>query len=259
MATQRSNYPKEKMFYQQWWFWLILAGFILGLIALLRPSTGGGLENVIPTTASTDSSVATGTSAAPADKKEVELLNSNYYLKKDGGFIYWVAEIKNPDGNSTAYYLPKIVVTAFDDAGAVLATEEQTMMGLQPGERQIFGTVMDVHGQKPSRVDFSVESGIERVPNGDALKTSDFQIDGVTERRGEYGDLSFTGTVKNNGKTDTDMVSVVVALKQNGKVVFAENTFIDGLPAGQQKPFELSTYSELPMYDSYEVMAYNWD
>lgn len=258
MATQRPNYPKEKMFYQQWWFWLILAGFILGLIALLRPSTGSTLENVLPTTALSDSATTTGV-ASTSEKQEIALLNSNYYLDDDGEYIYWVAEYKNPEGNSSAYYLPKIIVTAYDGAGAVLATEEQVMMGLQPGERQIFGSTMDVHGQKPSRVDFSIESGTTRMPSEDALKASDFQIDGVTERQGGLGNNVYTGTVKNNGSKDTSEVCVVVALKQDGKVVFAENTFVDDLAAGQQKPFELNTFGDLPQYNSYEVMAYDWN
>ena len=204
--------------------------------------------------------MTTGAAVTTAgEKQDVALLNSNYYLEDDGEYVYWVVEYKNPEDNSSAYYLPKILVTAYDDSGAVLATDEQTMMGLQPGERQIFGSLMDVHGQKPSRVDFSIESGTARTPSEDALKTSDFQIDGVTERKGGLGNNVYTGTVKNNGKKDTSQVCVVVALKQNGKVVFAENTFVDDLAIGQQKPFELNIYSDLPLYDSYEVMAYNWD
>ena len=242
----------NKMFYQRWWFWLILAGLILGLVALLAPRNGTKGS----TTATTVGSA--GVTATTAEKQDVVLLNSSYSMSDDNNYIYWVAEYQNPEGNSTAYELTKILVTAYDANNSVLATEEQVMHSLQPGERQIFGTLLGSNGQVPARVDFSIESGYPKTPTEDALKTSDFQIEGVNERDGGLGEKTYTGTVKNNGSKDTSQVCVVVALKQDGKVVYAENTFVDNLPSGQQKPFELDIFGKVPAYNSFEIMAYDW-
>ncbi|MBR1696246.1 MAG: FxLYD domain-containing protein, partial [Selenomonas sp.] len=165
---------------------------------------------------------------------------------------------QNPEGNSTAYEYTKILVTAYDANGTVLATDDQTMNTIQPREKQFFGTVMDSHGQAPAKVDFAIESGTPKAPAQDALKSSDFQIEGVTERNGEFGTITYTGTVKNNGAKAADSVGVAVALKSDGKLVLVENTYVDNLAVGQQKAFEINVYSEAPTHNSYEIIAYNW-
>lgn len=256
--NEKMNAAQNKMFYQTWWFWLILAGFILGLVALLAPGKGTlGGSNAATEEGVTGATVISAQTTV-SDKKDVVLLNSGYTLNDDNDGIYWVAEYQNPEGNSTAYQFTKIIVTAYDANGAVLATEDQVMHSLQPGERQIFGSSMGCNGQKPSRVDITVESGNAKVPSEEALKASDFQIEGVNERPDELWGTTYTGTVKNNGTKDTSQVCVVVALKQDGKVVYAEDTFVDDLAAGQQKAFELNTFGDTPSHNSYEVMAYDW-
>ena len=71
----------NKMFYQRWWFWLILAGFILGLIALLVPRNGTEGS----TTATTAGSA--GASATTAEKQDVVLLNSSYSMSDNNDYI----------------------------------------------------------------------------------------------------------------------------------------------------------------------------
>lgn len=246
------NVTEEKMFYKNWWFWAILAGLILGLVLILGPDRGSKEEATTSTTGTTG--VAT-TTAAP---QNVVLLDSAYSMERDNEYIYWAAAFQNPEGNSSAYEFTKILVTAYDANGTVLATSDQTMNTIQPGEKQVFGSLMDSHGQVPAKVDFAIESGTPIMPAQDALKSSDFQIEGVTERNDEFGGLTYTGTIKNNGAKDTDSVCVVVALKQDGKLVYAQDTFVDNLAAGQQKAFELDTYSNLPAHNSYEIIAYDW-
>lgn len=247
------NVNEEKMFYKTWWFWAIMAGLILGLVLLLGPNRGTKEESTTTTTTGTTAVVST--TAAPS---EVILLDSGYSTDADNQYMYWAAEFQNPEGNSTAYEFTKIIVTAYDANGTVLATGDQVMRSLQPGEKQAFGSFLECHGQAPAKVDFAIESGTPIAPSQDALKSSDFQIEGVTERNGEFDDITYTGTVKNNGVKDTSMVSIVVALKQDGKLVYAENTYVDNLAAGQQKAFEINTYSNVPTHNSYEVIAYEW-
>lgn len=250
--NNNSNVTKEKMFYQNWWFWAILAGLILGLILLLGPDRGTKEDATTTTTGTTG---AATTTAAP---QGVVLLDTGYSMSEDNEYIYWAAEFQNPEGNSTAYEFTKILVTAYDANGTVLATENQTMNSLQPGEKQAFGSLMDSHGQIPAKVDFAIESGTPIAPSQDALKSSDFQIEGVTERNDEFGDVTYTGTVKNNGAKDTDSVGIVVALKMDGKLVYAANAYVNDLAAGQQKAFEINTWGKVPAHNSYEVIAYDW-
>lgn len=253
MSENNNMNPKaEKMFYSQWWFWAIMAGLILGLVLLLGPNRGAK-EEAITTTTGTSSVITT-----TASPKEVILLDSAYSMSENNDYIYWAAEFQNPDGNSTAYEFTKILVTAYDGNGTVLATSEQTMNLIQPGEKQAAGSVMDSHGQVPAKVDFAIESGTPETPSQEALKSSDFQIEGTTERVGEFGNVTYTGTVRNNGTSDASDVGVAVILKQDGKLVYVESSYVENLAAGQQKAFEIDTLSKVPAHNSYEVIAYDW-
>ena len=242
--------------YKKWWFWLIAAGFLLALVALLAPKGANTESSSNTTTGTTGVPTPVTTTAAPV-YEDVVLLDSGYSMSKDGDYIYWAAEFQNPEGNSTAYEYTKILITAYDETGAVLATDDQTMNRIQPGEKQVFGSLMSSNGKAPSKVEFMLEIGNPITPSDSAIKSSDLEVSGVTERNKDYGGVAYTGTLKNNSSSDAEQVCVTVALRQDGKLVYAENTFIDNLAAGQQKPFEINEYN-VPAHNSYEIIAFDW-
>ena len=174
----------------------------------------------------------------------------------DDAYMVYGFVIENPR-KDTAYEFPKVIITAYDSNGDVLATGEQVMNKIQPGETQAFGSIVDCNGQNPEKVEFVAESGEKIAPSDEAIKSSDLEFSGTNERTDEYGGLSITGKVKNNSSSDTEMVGITVLFRKDGKIVFGTTTYIDNLKAGQEKPFEVSDYN-VPDHDEYEVSGLDW-
>ena len=196
-----------------------------------------------------------GEESKAAEEKPVKLAGKGYTVDDDH-YLHYAFIIKNPDENN-AYEFPAVTITAYDGNGDVLATEEQMMMQIQPGEKQSFASLIDCNGETPDKVTFEVDTGTKIKASDDAVKASDFKISGENERPGDYGDLSVTGKVKNTSEKDCDSVAVVVVFKKGKKIVYGDLTYIDGLSAGKEKPFEISMYN-VPDHDSFTVTAHNW-
>lgn len=193
-------------------------------------------------------------SQQPKQDENVKIVETGYEIT-DGGYMYAGVVIENPS-QDTAYDYPKIIATAFDANGAVLATETQVLHNIQPGERQAFNVFMSCNGQEPSRVDFSIENGDKKTPSNKAIKSSDLVVSGTNERVDKYSS-SLTGMVKNNSQNNTKGIAVTVLLRKEGKIVSAYTSFVDDLNAGQEKPFDISLRSKAE-HDSYEVVAIDW-
>lgn len=190
--------------------------------------------------------------------KEIELVDSGYSVSEEGDYIYWCAVIKNPD-EAIGYEFHKIIITAYDSEGSVLANEEQTMNIIAPGETQAFGSLMSTNGGVPDKVEFSVESGDAMTGSSTYIPSAGFEAIDANERKDpDYEDeVTFTGKIKNKTELDCESVCVVLVLKKDGKIVYGNDTFIDNLKAGQEKAFEINEYN-LPEYDSYEISAIDW-
>ena len=186
--------------------------------------------------------------------ENVRLVESGYEIS-EGGYMNAGVVIENPS-QDTAYEFPKIIATAFDANGAVLATETQVLNEIQPGERQAFHVFMSCNGQEPARIDFSVENGNKVAPSSKVIKSSDLIISGTNERVDKYSS-SLTGMVKNNSQNNAKGIAVTVLLRKEGKIVSAYTSFVDDLNAGQEKPFDISLRSKAE-HDSYEVVAIDW-
>jgi len=195
-----------------------------------------------------------GTTTEQKQDVAVKILESGYEITEDG-YMHGGIIIENPS-QDTAYEFPKIISTAYDANGAVLATDTQTLNSIQPGERQAFGLFMSCNGQQPSRVEFTVESGNKKAPSDKAIKSSDLLISGANERTDKYNS-AVTGMVKNNSQNNTKGIAITVLLRKEGQIVYGYTTFVDDLNAGQEKPFEASLHTKAE-HDSFEVSALNW-
>lgn len=227
---------------------MLLITMVMVFALACLTACGGGTES--------DNSDAGESGTAKEEKVvDVKLVESGYTMTDDS-YMKYGFEIENPS-EDTAYEFPKVIITAYDENGDVLTTEEQTMNKIQPGEKQAFGSVIDCNGQNPDKVEFVVESGEKISPADDAIKSSDLEISGTNERTDEFGDTSITGKVKNNSQSDTDSVGVTVLFKKEGKIVLGTTTYVDNLSAGQEKAFDISEY-DVPEHDEYVVTALDW-
>ena len=176
---------------------------------------------------------------------------------QNGRLIVRGSRVYPGDEGSCNLLESKTLLTAYDENGDVLATGDQMMNKIQPGETQTFASILDCNGQKPDKVEFDIDSGEEMSPADDAIKSSDLEISGTNERNDEYGETSITGNIKNNAAIDTESVAVTVLFKKDGKIVSGSTDFVDNLGAGKEKAFEIIEY-DVPEHDSYEVLGLDW-
>lgn len=187
--------------------------------------------------------------------KEVELLDYGYYISKTGDYIYCAIVVKNAD-DSQYYEFYTVNVTVLDESGTVIATEEQTMGTIAPGEIQAVAWPTSTNGGKVAKVDFDINTGDPISETKDYVKVSELEI---TQSKAikKDGDTIFTGMIKNNSETDCESVSVCVVLKKDGKIVFGTTTYVYDVNSGKEKAFQITEY-DVPNYDSYDIYVFEW-
>ncbi len=198
---------------------------------------------------------AEGSVAETKAAQKVRLLEYGYCVTEDN-YIKYGFVIENPS-EDTAYEFPDVTVTAYDENGDVLATGDQMMETIQPGEKQAFGSLLDCNGAEPGKVEFDVVSGDAATPSEEAIRSSDFEITGTNERVDEYDETAVTGKIRNNSGKDSESAAVTVLFKKEGQIVCGTTSFVDNIGAGSEKAFEVTEYG-VPEHDSYEVSAIDW-
>lgn len=190
------------------------------------------------------------------EQKEVKLKDSGYSLSKDGDYVYYAFIVENED-KKTFYEFYKVTITALDESGGVLGTEEQTMGTIAPGETQAFGSSFSVSGGKVKKVEFEMDSGDSKTNADSYINSSNFEITQPRDIKDDYDEINFTGKVKNNADSDCESIAITVILKNKGKTVYGDTTYVDNVKSSKEKAFELGEY-DVPEYDSFEVYALDW-
>lgn len=199
-------------------------------------------------------------SAADPSKEKVELVESGYHISKSYSdkYLYYAATLKNPNTKYTLEF-PKIIVTAKNKDGSILAYDEQVLNYIVPGDKVSFASILDCKGKTPDQVEIRAESGnyIPRA-NKDTVPTNTFKVLSITETKGDLNEYSYIGEIENSGEQDVSSVLITILLKKNGKLVGGTTTFLDNLDAGSKKVFEISEY-DLPEHDEYVVSGSSWE
>ena len=239
-------------------FRIITASILTVLLVLLLAGCGTPNEAGSTDTKQTNK-VEKAEKEPEKEAQSLVLVETGETAKDSDGDVYMTCGfvIENPN-EDTAFEYPTVTVTAYDANGEVLATEEQTMMTIQPKEKQAFVIwAVDCNGEIPEKVEYDLDSGNIIEPSDDAILSSEFEISGTNERKDEYGETSITGIVKNTSSNDTDDTAVIVLFRKDGRIVSGAMTYVENLSAGKDKAFEINEY-DVPEHDSFEVSAVNW-
>ncbi len=227
----------------------------VSLICVSCGSTGGdssqsGSNTVVE---GSDNSESQGSgSSMPDQYEELSIIDQGYSMDEHNNMLYGVV-IENPNSD-VAFEYSELLITAYDENGEVLATREESASFIQPDDRMAFGSIIDCNGKKPSKVEFSVESGNAVTPSDKRIRSSELQATGINDRKDEYGGVTVTGKLMNMSDKKADSVMAVVLLRKDGKIVYGDFTYIDNIGAGNGKPFEFSLY-DVPQYDAVEIIA----
>lgn len=195
---------------------------------------------------------------AENERQDLEIVKSGYSLSsEDMPYIMYGIELKNPN-TSYSVEFPNVKITAYDKDGNVLATSDQTFNTIAPGETIYWGSQADCAEQVPDKVTFEVTNLEEDyLETEDPSSSKDLEITQKNVNSDEFS-TNFTGKVKNNGSEDISSVNISVILYKDDQIVFGTGGYVDNLAAGKELPFEVSEYSDIPEYDTYEVYALNW-
>lgn len=198
--------------------------------------------------------------ATPSEDKEKEILplvvkESGYAMKE--GDLYSIAILHNPN-TEHSIQRPKLRITARDEAGLVLGTDEQTLSILYPQQDFYFAG----HAFSTEETPVSVEIEAIALDDYNILKTKQQNhpnykpltaINTIVRDRRVMGEVS-----NSNDYAMGSAVVTVVFRDDNGKLVAGTSKFVDEIPASGTVPFDLSVYAG-PITDHYEVFAAMWD
>lgn len=229
-----------------------------------KPDNNNTENNEQQTTSTTENnSNTTPTGNSPVLANGVTA-NSNDYLQiKEvgyqmvGEYLTCVVVLNNPSSD-TAIELPTFRVTAYDEDGKVLGSEERILSIIYPKQDFVDqGTLIEV-SKKPTKIDVTV------------LEPDDYNITSAStldhpQHKQMYGknisvdDDKITGELynPNDYKIDSAMITVIFR-NANGEIVSSEVEFVDQVPANGSIPFDISLASDAITTDKVEVYGYIW-
>lgn len=201
--------------------------------------------------------------AAKTGLYKAELINSGYTATQEDNYINisYAVEIKNPNENYAIQY-PTIYITSKSEDGKILSTEQMVLNSIAANDTITYGGFVVYEGELPASVEISVDNDDEGYnyvfqEGSEIIYSDDLSISNASENIGTYN-ITYTGEVTNNSKVDLNSVLVSVIYKKDGALVGGCNSYVNNLDAGETKAFEISAYSSVEDYDSYEIYAYQW-
>ena len=207
------------------------------------------------------SSSSTSSSSQKSETQNLQILETGLYVTSsyvwdDTVYINYIGFVHNPNNEETALF-PKLIATAKNPDGTILAADEQSGSVIMPGDTiPIMGTFSIISSEikEGSYVDYQVEckSFQEDSFIYSSARTTDFKISNISEHPGSRA--SVTGEVKSSFSEDVSMLKIIAIFRKGNKIVGVERTYID-LSAYQSKAFEIDSLTGFPEHDSVEIYA----
>lgn len=203
----------------------------------VKDSLGGGNENEID-----------------AELLPLEVKEFGYSM--NGEYLYYSVKIYNPN-NDKAVEFPKFRVTARNEAGEVLATQEQTLSIIYPLQEFVFASQAFDTDEIPTKVDIEIiepdDYNIKKVSSLDNPEYIPLKAVSTALRSD-----SVTGEIQNDNDYDLDMAVVTVVFRDEvGNMIGGTSTYIDPLKANSSTPFDMYLYIGFAS-ENYEVYANIW-
>lgn len=192
-------------------------------------------------------------SQAPAQENKLTVVDSGWSADEQG-YVHYGIIIKNEGAQGALF--PVIKVTGKDADGAVISSDEQTLMEINPGQELAWGGQAG-NGTAPATVEFELSVGSSNWQDADAAEPM-FEVSGLSAQDSGYGTVNFVGEVTNLTDADRDQAAVVVLLRDEaGGIVGGYTSFVSNVPAGGTTSFDVLGYG-VPAYDAIEGSAQPW-
>lgn len=198
------------------------------------------------------------------EKPKLEIVDNGWYIDSsaysDVVYVDYCAMIYNPSTNLVASF-PKVTVRIEDTNGNVLSMDTHVGMNIMPNDTITLVNMFSMQKsdlKNASKIYFDVSCSDFTSENlTESPKTMDFVVTNVSEKNGK-SEHFITGKVTNNFGKDIETANVSLVLRKDGKIVYMENTFLDGLATGQTQAFEFQRYEAWPNHDTIEISVQEW-
>lgn len=174
-------------------------------------------------------------------------------------YIDYCGKVINPNKNLSAQY-PEVIITLQRRDGSIIASDSVMAQSIAPDDTiTLCGIItIDKADKTPDmEVHFDLDWGDLVVVDENEPKSTDFITTGVSERFGSNDGL-ITGEIINGSSKDADNVCVSLLLKNNGKIVYIDTTYVDKLAMGNKKTFQFSCLGGWPEHTDVEISAQPW-
>lgn len=190
--------------------------------------------------------------------------NSNKYLQikevgysMAGDYLTCVVILNNPSAD-TVIEMPAFRVTAYDESGKILGSEERILSVIYPKQDFVDqGTLIEV-SKKPHKIDVTVlEPEDYNITDASAMDHPEHKQ--MVGQNISVDSNKITGELfnPNNYKIDSAMITVVFR-DGNGNIVSSESEFVDQIPANGKIPFDISLASDAKTTNNIAVYGYIW-
>lgn len=190
--------------------------------------------------------------------------NSNKYLQikevgysMAGDYLTCVVILNNPSAD-TVIEMPAFRVTAYDESGKILGSEERILSVIYPKQDFVDqGTLIEV-SKKPHKIDVTVlEPEDYNITDASAMDHPEHKQ--MVGQNISVDSDKITGELfnPNNYKIDSAMITVVFR-DGNGNIVSSESEFVDQIPANGKIPFDISLASDAKTTNNIAVYGYIW-
>ena len=173
------------------------------------------------------------------------------------GYVHYGAVLENTSKSKSVRF-PVVRVTAKDKKGNILGTDEMTGGAIMPGDHIVLSSLFSLsefNSASDVSVDFSVASG-EVWGDTDRPKSTDFEIEKISEKEDDlFPSVMGEITSKYNEPVS---VAITVLLRQKGKLVGCNTTYMDNLKPGVPTAFEVDLSNGSPKHDFVDVMVQEW-
>ena len=198
------------------------------------------------------------------DGKPLELVVGNYsWFKRDDSAavnLYYSMQIHNPN-EKYAVEFPRIQVTARAADKSILTTNEQVICPIAAGDTIMYAGNIQYEGEGPEVVDIVVTNDKDHYLNQEGsgvIRQDMLTISNLSEVQSSFGP-KYTGELKNNSTMDIGTVCMSIVFKNGDDNIGGISTYLQDLPSGATKPFELEPPRDILEYDSYEIYALKWN
>ncbi len=169
--------------------------------------------------------------------------------------VNFCAMVHNPNKVYAAEFT-KILLTVRDKNGTILTTETIIGSYIMPGDTvPVCGSFYMPKEDLNEGLSFEVEAECSDLVKKSFfyknIYSSEFTISNVSKRNTE-DEYYVTGEITNDSDYDLDSVYVTMIMRESGRIVYTDTTYVDKMPSDKTRAFKFENYDPWPEHDKVE-------